>query len=231
MMKQQHEAGSSNSNHYLSEQSIISHPSDIIIPSRAQQRAQRVVRCAVKAGTWSLWGLSQRGSVTRGTAVSWSQREKSWRLQSQRKGLLWSSTPFRPRGNTGSPPSLERELSSSFSHSRDSKPAKASSLEHQLSKLFTRSLWVMSHFKNRNVLLWNLRAKCSHSFLFLSWTKPALVKTGRKRICLSTWVITENPQQCQPTFLTGKNLKVATKKNVKIQKPGNLYYNSFRGCD
>ena len=36
MMKQQDEAGSSVSNHYLSEQSIISHPSDIIIPSTAQ---------------------------------------------------------------------------------------------------------------------------------------------------------------------------------------------------
>ena len=36
MMKQQDEAGSSVSNHYLSEQSIISRPSDIIIPSTAQ---------------------------------------------------------------------------------------------------------------------------------------------------------------------------------------------------
>ena len=62
-----------------------------------------------------------------------------------------------------------------------------------------------------------LTAKCSHSFLFLSWTKPALVKTGRKRICLSTWVITENPQQCQPAFLTGKKLKVATKKMWKYK--------------
>ena len=107
---------------------------------------------AVKAGTWSLGGPWQRGSVSRGTAVSWSHRVKSWRLQSHRKGLLWISTPFRPWGNNGSPPSLERELSSSFSHSRDSKPAKASSLQRQWSKLFTRSLWVMSHFKNRNVL-------------------------------------------------------------------------------
>ena len=170
---------------------------------------------AVKAGTWSRDGRWQRGSVRRGTPVSCSHRVKSWRLQSHRKGLLWISTPFRPWGNNGSPPSLERELSSSFNHSRDSKPAKASSLEHKLSEMFTRSLGVMSHLKNRNVLLWNLAAKCSHSFLFLSWTKPRLVKTGRKRICHSAWVITKNPHHCRQqdasTFQTRKHLKVATK--------------------
>ena len=35
------------------------------------------------------------------------------------------------RGNTASPPSRDRELSSSFNHSRESKPAKASSLKHK----------------------------------------------------------------------------------------------------
>ena len=75
----------------------------------------------------------------------------------------------------------------------------------------------------------NLRAKCSHSFLFLSWTKPRLVKTGRKRICHSAWVITKNPHHCRQqdasTFQTRKHLKVATEIwIVKIKYQLEFYF-------
>ena len=64
--------------------------------------------------------------------MSWSQRVNSCREQSHWKGLLWISRPLRDPGKTTSPPSWVRELSSSLSHSRESRPRKASSLEHGL---------------------------------------------------------------------------------------------------
>ena len=139
-----------------------------------------------RGGTCSLGGWLQVGSATLGTAVRCTHRVNSASRQSQLQGLLWISIPwkylyrneaiyqllvtFMVLGNSSSPPSVVSELSSSLSHSKDSKPTKASSLNwdnftvkldrEKWGILSTRSLYHVhffipyrSHVSLRSILL------------------------------------------------------------------------------